>query len=425
MTIKEAIRRPLILENSIQEYRWGSHTAIQQLMGKMQTDAPWAELWMGAHPKAPSRVNIDGKWIGLDALIRQFPDEILGAAAASRFNNTLPFLFKILAADEPLSLQVHPDQTRARSGFARENALGIPIGDPARNYRDPSHKPECLCALTPFTVLKGFRGIDEIHSILKRLCPHGFASLIQETATPVSKNLKYVYDNEKQPVDHAVRQFYALLLALPTYQKTAIIAEAAKNARQDAAGDPICAWVDRLYQYYPEDIGILAPALMNLITLTPGQALFLESGELHAYLQGMGIEIMANSDNVLRGGLTVKHMDTNELLSVVRFDSTPIEILIPEAMAPNEFRYPVQTEEFVLSMIDIDKSITYSAPADRSVEMLLCTRGNARLVYPGPGGEITLRPGGSVIAPAISGPYQLTGAARIYKAGVPGWFRGV
>lgn len=415
--MKDAIRLPLVMKNTIQEYPWGSHTAIQELMGRPETESPWAELWMGAHPKASSKVNIDGKWIGLDALIRQFPDEILGAATAARFNNALPFLFKILAAEQPLSIQAHPDKARACEGFTRETASGVPIDDPTRNYRDPSHKPECICALTPFTALKGFRGIDEITDLLKRLCPHGLAGLIQNAAaTPALQDLNH--EPEKQ-APHAIRQLYMSLLSLRADQKSRIITETVENVRQAAAKDPICAWMYRLYQYYPEDIGILGPALMNLVTLTPGQALFLESGELHAYLHGMGIEIMANSDNVLRAGLTVKHVDTNELLSVAHFDPAPIKLLTPEAVAPNVFRYPVRAEEFVLSVIDLDKGLTYTAPADRSVEILLCTLGKARLTRPGPTEEMILKPGDSVLVPALAAPYHLTGVARIYVAGVP------
>ncbi len=415
--MKDAIRRPLVLKNTIQEYPWGSHTAIQELMGRPETKEPWAELWMGGHPKATSQINIDGKWIGLDALIRKFPDEILGTATAERFNGTLPFLFKILAAEQSLSLQVHPDKARARDGFSRENASGIPIDDPKRNYRDTSHKPECICALTPFTALKGFRGIDEITDLLKKLCPHGLADLIRNAAaTPAMTGLNQ--EPEKQ-APHVVRQLYASLLSLPADRKSDIIAEIVANVRPAAAKDPICAWVYRLYQYYQEDIGILGPALMNLITLTPGQALFLESGELHAYLHGMGIEIMANSDNVLRAGLTVKHVDINELLFVAHFDPAPINLLKPEAVAPNVFRFPVCAEEFVLSVIDLDKGLTYTAPADRSVEILLCTSGKVRLTHPGPVEEMILKPGDSVLVPARAAPYHLTGAACIYKAGVP------
>ncbi|RJP45711.1 MAG: mannose-6-phosphate isomerase, class I [Desulfobacteraceae bacterium] len=416
MVIKEAVRRPLALKNTIQEYLWGSHTAIQQLMGVPKTGAPWAELWMGTHPKAPSQIKIDGKWMGLDALIRQFPDEILGPPTAAKFNGALPFLFKILAAQHPLSIQAHPDKTRAAAGFVRETASGIALDDPARNYRDPSHKPECICALTPFTALKSFRDTDDITGILKRLCPDGIASLIPDAPAGDLKGLGYKHEKPAAPF---IRHLYVSLLCLPPDQKKRIIAETLENARLDAAKDPVCAWILRLYQYYPEDIGILGPALMNLVTLTPGQALFLESGELHAYLYGMGIEIMANSDNVLRAGLTVKHVDTEELLDAARFDPCPVEILAPQTVAPHESRYLVHAEEFVLSKIALKHKTVYAAPEDRSVEILLCTGGTARLTHPELADEMILKPGDSVIIPAQADPYHLSGKASIYKAGAP------
>lgn len=423
MAIKEAIRRPLILKNTIQEYPWGSHTAIQQLMGVPETKAPWAELWMGAHPKAPSQVKINGKWVGLDALIRQFPDEILGPSIAAGFNGALPFLFKILAAEQPLSIQAHPDKVFANKGFHRETASGLSMDDPARNYRDPFHKPECICALTPFTALKGFRSFNEINALLTRLCPDSVAGLndipdLTDTAGKIL-GLKKPHHNQDNRTSPGIRQFYAALLCLPPMQKSRIIAETVDNARETEGEDPICAWILRLYQCYPEDIGILGPAFLNLVTLTPGQALFLESGELHAYLHGMGIEIMANSDNVLRAGLTVKHVDIDELLVVARFDSTPVEILTPGAIAPHESRYPVRSEEFVLSIITLQQQIFYAAPQERGVEILLCTAGKGRLNHPGLKEEMIITPGDSVLIPAQADPYQLTGTGSIYKAGAP------
>jgi len=402
MAIKEAIRRPLTLKNTIQEYLWGSHTSIQQLMGVPKTGAPWAELWMGTHPKAPSQVKIDGKWMGLDALIRQFPDEFLGPSTAVKFNGALPFLFKILAAQHPLSIQAHPDKTRAAAGFVRETASGIALDHPARNYRD--------------TALKGFRDTDDIKDILKRLCPDGIASLIPDAGASDLKGMGYKHEKPAAPF---IRQLYVSLLCLPPDQKIRIIAETLENARQAAVKDPVSAWILRLYQYYPEDIGILGPALMNLVTLTPGQALFLESGELHAYLHGMGIEIMANSDNVLRAGLTVKHVDTEELLDAARFDPNPIEILAPQTVTPHESRYLVHAEEFVLSQIALKNETAYAAPEDRSVEILLCTGGTARLTHPELADETILKPGDSVIIPAQADPYHLNGEACIYKAGAP------
>ena len=420
MNTRNAILRPLALKNTTQNYAWGSHTAIQQLMGKAPTDVPWAELWIGAHPKAPSMVDINGQWVGLDTLIQQFSDEILGKTTAARFDNTLPFLFKILAADRPLSIQAHPDQMQAKTGFARENTLGMPMDDPSRNYRDPFHKPECICALTPFTALKGFRDMDDIMGLLGQLIPESINRLTRQTTTAATApSASGAQKPETCLSPSPIKQLYQSLLDLTSDVKNSLLAEAVENAKKAPAANEVFSWVLRLHHEYPDDIGILSPALMHLATLVPGQALFLEAGELHAYLHGMGIEIMANSDNVLRGGLTAKHMDTAELLRVGRFDPEPPHILTPDPMSALEFRYPVRAEEFVLSIIHMVNGASYPASENRSVEILLCTEGTARLTHPGLHEAILLTPGESVLIPAAADPYRLEGAARVYKAAVP------
>ena len=169
------MNQPFKLKNQIQNYPWGSHSAIQHLMGIPPTREPWAELWMGAHPVAPSRIYVNDEWMSLDTFIRHSPIQILGKKTADQYQNTLPFLFKLLAAEKPLSIQAHPDKAQAKNGFDRENHLGIPLTDPKRNYKDFHHKPECICALTPFTGLKGFRNIDDIVAQLAVLCPENLA----------------------------------------------------------------------------------------------------------------------------------------------------------------------------------------------------------------------------------------------------------
>jgi mannose-6-phosphate isomerase len=417
MSARKAILRPLALKNTIQTYAWGSHTAIQQLMGKPPTDVPWAELWIGAHPKAPSMVAVSGQWASLDALIQRFPDEILGKTTAVRFDNMLPFLFKILAADQPLSIQAHPDREQAKAGFARENTLDIPMDDPSRNYRDPFHKPECICALTPFTALKGFRDMDEILGFFSQLIPEGMKQLSRQAASAPSASGNQAPETCRK--SSSIKQFYQPLLDLPPDIKNSLLAEAVENAKKAPAVNEVFSWVLRLHHDYPDDIGILCPAMMHLVTLSPGQALFLEAGELHAYLRGMGIEIMANSDNVLRGGLTVKHMDTAELLCVGRFNPDPPHILKPDPISAMEFRYPVFAEEFVLSVIHMVHGDIYLASENRSVEILLCTEGTARLTHPDLHDAIMLKPGESALIPAAADPYHLEGPARVYKAAVP------
>ncbi len=393
---------PLILKNSIQKYAWGSYSAIQQLTGAEPSDEPWAELWMGAHPKAPSQVNVDGQWVALQDFIRWFPKDILGEHTAKKFNNTLPYLFKVLAAKQALSIQAHPNAEQAKNGFELESATGPDINASARNYKDSCHKPECICALTPFTGLKGFRKITSILEMLTRFCPHGLADEIKALKTT---NLKI---------------FFQALMELPQSKKKLVILETVETAQKQASSDLTGEWILKLHQQYPTDIGVISPLFLNLFCLKPGQALFLPAGELHAYLDGLGIELMANSDNVLRGGLTPKHVDVPELLNVLNFVESDIEIMLPESISDCEGKYPVFAEEFMLSTIHLSDSKTYISPQQRSVEILLCTYGNAQLTYRDNQNEsIDLKKGDSLLIPADVHAYRINGNAQFYKAGVP------
>ena len=389
------------LKNPIQTYAWGSHTDIQRLMGHPPTPEPWAELWMGAHPVAPSHVFMNNKWISLDTFIHQSPGQILGKKTAKAYQNTLPFLFKLLAAEKPLSIQAHPDGIQAKNGFDRENLLGIAPNDPRRNYKDSRHKPECICALTAFTGLKGFRKVDDIAAQLALLCPEN----LLETMAMLRTN--------------GLKPFFKALLTFSIAQKTAIIREALQNAKKHAHENPVFEWVLTLSHYYPDDIGILSPAVLNLFHLAPGEALFLPAGELHAYLAGFGIELMANSDNVLRGGLTPKHIDVPELLNVLNFSESTVSILRPENVSDSEAEYPAFAEEFSLHIIHVTNTTTYASPAHRGPEILLCAQGTADLFINDPAASIRLDAGESAFIPASAAAYTITGNARIYKAGVP------
>ncbi len=396
------MNKPLILKNTIQKYAWGSHFAIQKLTDTAPSKEPWAELWMGAHPKAPSKVQIDGQWVSLDDLISQCPEKILGEKTAKKFNNTLPYLFKVLAAELPLSIQAHPNATQAQIGFERESAAGLSLSAPTRNYKDNSHKPECICALTPFTGLKGFRKIDSAVELLEHFCPNGLAAEIENLK---KKELKF---------------FFQSLMELPDPQKKSIIQETVNNAEKHAASDLTSQWMIKLYQQYPTDIGVISPLFLNLFYLAPGQALFLSAGELHAYLDGLGIELMANSDNVLRGGLTPKHVDVPELLNILNFAESEIEILMPASTSACESEYPGFAEEFQLSVIHVSDSKTFVSPKNRSIEILLCTRGNAVLSYDsGTPNAINFKKGDSILIPAAVDSYRVYGNADVFKAGVP------
>ena len=395
-----------ILKNSIQEYAWGSTQAIPDLLGRKNPERKTqAELWMGAHPKAPSRVQHNGQWISLSELIAKNPIGVLGKKVAQDFNNHLPYLFKVLAAAKPLSVQAHPGLHQAREGFQRENAQKIPLDAPNRNYRDDNHKPECICALTRFWALSRFRKISGILAYFTKL---NLQQLEAELA-----------DFKKRPTANGLKRFYTSLMRLDRDHQKRVVAEALGQIRGFESEDAVFKWMLKLAEDYPNDIGVLSPILLNLIRLEPGQALFLDAGELHAYLEGLGIELMANSDNVLRGGLTPKHVDVPELLRVLKFEDRDVTLLKPGKSIANEFVYPSPAAEFVLSVITLNRGATYQSPKSRSVEILICTRGKATILDLSDETETQLSQGVSAIVPASVERYRIKGQGICYKAAVP------
>ena len=395
-----------LLQNVIQDYAWGSPTAIPALMGKENTSGtPQAELWMGAHPKASSMVKIGNQLVSLADLIKKHPQEILDESTAAHFNNRLPYLFKVLAATQPLSIQAHPNLKQAQQGFERENRLGIPIDDPQRNYRDDNHKPECLCALGPFWALNGFRRIDNMLNLMAKL-----------NLTNLAKEMEHIKAN---PNSSGLKSFFRALMTMPAKQKQAVINEAIALAAKLSDTDPAFKWILRLNQAYPQDIGALAPLFLNLVCLQPGEAIFLKSGDLHAYLEGVGIELMANSDNVLRGGLTAKHIDIPELLRSLNFEERELNIRIPEKINAFEWVYPTHAEEFRLSKMKVKQSMGAVSVESPSVEIMLCTEGTATITDISNNYQLAINKGTSVIVFASVSQYRLAGQAALYKAAVP------
>ena len=400
------MKKIAFLKNPIQQYAWGSRTFIPELLGHTVPSAePQAELWMGAHPKAPSLVLTNGLWTPLNTLIQQQPEIILGKHISKKFSGNLPFLFKILAAAEPLSIQAHPNKIQARQGYKKENELNIKISDPQRNYRDQNHKPEIICALTSFWALKGFRKVQEILHFIDAL---GLISLRNE-----------VEALNKQPSTSGLKSFFKALMDMEAKKRSRVISEATAMATQSEDRSPEYKWVSKLYEKYPQDIGVLSPLFLNLIQLQPGEALYLPEGELHAYLDGAGIELMANSDNVLRGGLTPKHVDASELLNVLQFIPGDIDVLLPAENRGGEHIYQTGAKEFQLSLISLGKGITHQSPPNRNVEMMICTEGDAQIFSPGEPAGLAIDKGTSILVPAAAGAYQIQGEARIFKASVP------
>jgi mannose-6-phosphate isomerase len=382
------------LTNVVRHYPWGSRTVIPELLGEPSpADVPYAELWMGAHPDAPS-VLADG--LGLDAAIAAEPDRLLGAAVHERFGARLPFLMKVLAADTPLSLQAHPTPAQAEAGFAAEEAAGIPRDDPSRTFKDPFHKPEILCALTPVEALCGFRPVEEsLHCLAKLQLPE-----LKPTIAALARG--------------GLRAAIPQLLALSARRRESLVhAVATRAAEFVAAHDPefinTYRWAATLAETYPGDPGVVISLMCNHLTLAPGEAVYLPAGNLHAYLSGAGVEVMASSDNVLRGGLTNKHVDLAALIEVLDFTDGKVPVLRP-VLGRGGLRYPVPVDDFDLTRVQVDVEagvLTTAGP-----QVLLCTEGTG--VLAGPDGELVLGQGQSAFVPAGS-PVSVRGPAVLYR----------
>ncbi|MFF9626749.1 mannose-6-phosphate isomerase, class I [Streptomyces griseosporeus] len=378
------------LENTVRPYAWGSTTAIPQLLGIEPTGQPQAEMWMGAHPGAPSRTARGT----LADVIEADPERELGAAAVAKFGPRLPFLFKILAAGAPLSLQVHPDLEQARQGYADEEARGIPVDAPHRNYKDANHKPELICALTEFDGLCGFR--DPVH----------VAELLDGLGVDSLK--PYVDLLHAHPEEAALREVLTAILGADREEIAHTVAETA--AACDRLGGVYAPYA-LLAHHFPGDPGVLAAMLLNQVRLQPGEALFLGAGIPHAYLSGLGVEIMANSDNVLRCGLTPKHVDVPELLRVVRFEAADPGVLRPEASPDGEELYETPIDEFRLSRYVLPAGGAAHDLTRPTPQILLCTAGTVRA------GEHELTPGQSVFVPAGERA-EVSGDGTLFRATV-------
>ncbi|MGW3450639.1 mannose-6-phosphate isomerase, class I [Streptomyces sp. NPDC001076] len=379
-----------LLDNTIRPYAWGSPTAIPKLLGVEPSGEPQAEMWMGAHPGAPSRTARGT----LVEVIDADPRAELGEEAVARFGPRLPFLLKILAAGAPLSLQVHPDLEQAREGYEDEERRGIPVDAPDRNYKDANHKPELICALTEFDGLCGFRAPERTAELLDGL---GIDSL-----------KPYVDLLRAHPEEAALREVLTAILTADREEMAHTVAEA--TAACTRLGGDYLPYAD-IAHHYPGDPGVIAAMLLNHVRLQPGEALFLGAGIPHAYLNGLGVEIMANSDNVLRCGLTPKHVDVPELLRIVRFEAGDAGVLRPEAAPDREEVYETPIDEFRLSRYVLPEGAAAHDLTLPTPQILLCTAGSVRV------GEYDLAPGRSVFVPAAE-KAEVSGAGTVFRATV-------
>jgi mannose-6-phosphate isomerase len=316
-----------VLRNPVRDYAWGSPTAIPDLLGQEPTGEPHAELWIGAHPGSPSLVEVNGLTMGLDDYIARSPEDLLGRDAAQRYGQ-LPFLTKLLAAEKPLSLQVHPSRAQAEQGFTAEEAAGVALSAPTRNYKDRNHKPEMIVALTDFDALTGFRDPAETRALLSAL-----STILPENSSGrgVLADLLAALGRDDDTLEAA----FEIALSGPHSPAAVRDLVAALEAMTPSQAAVLDAWATELETFsslnaeYPGDPGVLVSLLVNRVRLAPGEALYLPAGNLHAYLKGFGVEIMATSDNVLRGGLTPKHVDVEELKKTLVFEHLPVPFCRP------------------------------------------------------------------------------------------------
>ena len=378
-----------LLQPVIRPYAWGSRHAIAELQGRpVPAPGPEAELWMGAHPSAPSGV----AGTTLDAVIAADPDRELGPACVARFGPRLPFLLKVLSADQALSIQVHPSRAQAQAGFRAKNV----------NYVDDWPKPELLCALTPFEVLAGLRHPSDAAALLRALSVAQLAPLTAQLEAATSPQ--------------ALSQALAAILQWPQASRPelirAVTAACATLASSDSPYAGACAAAVREAGHHPGDLGVVAMLLLRHEVLAPGQAVFMPAGGLHAYLHGTGIEVLANSDNVVRAGLTSKHVDVPELLTLLD-PAVTVPVLTPAPLGDGITWFDTPAPEFRLYVADLAEPVIPMPAAGPRIA--LCTDGAATLRTDS-GETVKLPRGESCFIPAADGPLHASGPARLFLA---------
>ncbi|HDM8221743.1 TPA: mannose-6-phosphate isomerase, class I [Vibrio campbellii] len=391
------------MDNKIQNYDWGSRTAIQDLFGfANEAQQPQAEVWMGTHPNGCSIVKqgstaASSTMVSLSELIKQDPSVFLSQSTAEAFGD-LPFLFKILAADKALSIQVHPNKQDAELGYAKEQQLGVPLNAFNRNYKDANHKPELVYALTEYQAMNGFRPFDEIIAEF-RLCD-------------IPEINGYLEQFERNPNQDGLCQFFVEILSMEEARKINAVDHLLSYAAMNQAR-PVCELILDLAAQYANDVGLFAPLLLNVITLKPGEAMFLSARTPHAYIKGTGLEIMANSDNVLRAGLTPKHMDVEELVKCTDFIPKPMNTLLTKAAVNGcEHNFPVPVQDFKFSV--------FQEPKDQQIEMssaeiLMPIDADVTLLAES-GETLVLGKGQSAFIPAYVGNYTIRCEGRVARA---------
>ena len=389
---------PLPLLCGVQDYAWGERGAASYI-AKLRGVAPdagraYAEMWIGDHPGLPAFAEVGGGGGGAGDV----------APLAETTGTRLPFLMKVLAAADCLSIQVHPNAQQARQGYDDEQRRGIPVSDPARNYKDASHKPELIVALTPFWSLDGFRPLREIVAALEHDAPE-LRPLMPDIAARAARA-----GDDAAARAAVIRELYERAMRLPQERRNELLTPLVERLERQNAAAPFPTdtrehWVletDRRYtRDGSKDRGVLSLYLLNFVVLAPGQALFLGAGELHSYLRGVGVEVMANSDNVIRGGLTPKHVDVEALLSIVKFNDGAPRVIEPDVRGV----YPTPADEFEVARLALSAGQHVRRPAERGVDIWLATAGRAEITWTG--GVAAVTAGVPVLVPAAITGYDV------------------
>ena len=389
----------LTLHGVVQHYDWGGYQYIPDLLGiENATRRPFAELWIGAHAKAPSMVELATGQEPLDQLIAEAPEAILGQAAKQHFGGRLPYLFKILDVHKMLSIQAHPTLAQARAGFARENAEGIPLDASHRNYKDDNHKPEIGVALTEFWMLHGFQPLEQIAETFAHTPELG--ALMPDFPQRLAA-AGHHHDTRRS----LLRELYSRVMTIPQEQVDSLLNPLLSRLQAKKISDKNSAdyWALRAAENFPlpgehRDRGIFSVYLLNLVHMRPGQGTFQPAGVLHAYLEGVNVELMANSDNVLRGGLTTKHVDVPELLNILTFEGGTPEVFDGTQVSAAERVYRTPAEEFELRRIALHAHSRYAGDATYGPKALLVLNGSARLTATSR--DVSLGRGSIVLVPS-------------------------
>ncbi|MUK37300.1 mannose-6-phosphate isomerase, class I [Aliivibrio fischeri] len=380
------------MNNPIQNYEWGSKTDLTTLFNFEHKDEPQAEVWMGAHKNGCSTIEVNGENTKLSDHIASNPESILGEKTFNEFGE-LSFLFKILCAAKALSIQVHPNKKQAEAGF--ENETYLDSSNPIRNYKDPNHKPELVYALTEYQAMNGFREVSEIIT--------NFSRLDIDELKPLIKVLHIT--------PNGLQTFFEGLNKLHEESKFSAINKLIDYAKKTT--EKPFDLILELNEFYPNDIGLFAPLMLNVITLMPGEAMFLNACTPHAYIKGAGLEIMANSDNVLRAGLTPKHIDVDELIKCTEFKSINVDTLLNKSTLKDEL------EEFLVPVNDFRFGI-YTNPSDQEISInsaqILLPLDNTLYLTSESGETLDIEKGFSVFIPAYAKSIILSSKGRVAKA---------